>query len=151
LSLILDAYTEEIVGRSAGSTFETTYQLEALWKALKRMEGQENIRLIHEYVSVLKRDRIRIGMTEGGNPKNNAQAKRINRTMKNELLKGVVFRSIDEVKAMISAAVDFYNNERLHMSIDMMMPTEAADCTGEIAKRWKSYRHDAISSISKCN
>jgi transposase InsO family protein len=75
-------------------------------------------------------------MTEGGNPKDNAQAERINGTMKNELLKGMVFRSMEEVKAAVSVAVDFYNNERPHMSIDMMTPTEAAGCTGEIAKRW---------------
>ncbi|MDR1273418.1 MAG: IS3 family transposase, partial [Odoribacteraceae bacterium] len=42
LSLVLDAYTEEIVGWSVGATLETTYPLEALKKALKRVEGQEN-------------------------------------------------------------------------------------------------------------
>jgi hypothetical protein len=66
--------------------------------------------------------------------------------MKNELLKGVVFRSMDEVKAPVTVAADFYNNKRPHMSIDMMTPSGAAGYTGEIAKRWKSYRHDAIKS-----
>jgi transposase InsO family protein len=155
LSLILDAYSEEIVGWSIGSTLETACPLEALAKSLKRIEGQENINLIHhsdrgcqyasnEYISVLKRHGIRISMTESGNPKDNAQAERVNSTMKNELLKGVVFHNIEEVKAAVSVAIDFYNNERPHMSINMMTPAGAADCSGEIARRWTSYRLIAI-------
>ncbi|GHV12920.1 transposase [Bacteroidia bacterium] len=157
LSMILDAYTEEIVGWSVGPTLATIYPVESLTKALKRMEGQENIQLIHhsdrgcqyasnEYISILKQYGIRISMTEGSDPKDNAQAERINNTMKNELLKGVVFHNMEEVKTAVTAAVDFYNHERPHMSIDMMTPAEAAGCTGEIAKRWTSYRLIAIKS-----
>jgi hypothetical protein len=83
-------------------------------------------------------------MTESGNPKDNARAERVNSTMKDELFKGVVFHNIEEVKAAVSVAIDFYNNERPHMSIDMMTPAEAADCSGEIAGRWTSYRLIAI-------
>jgi transposase InsO family protein len=155
LSLLLDAYTEEIVGWNVGSTLETAHPIEALRKALRRIEGQDNINLIHhsdrgcqyasnEYVSILKQNRIRISMTESRDPKENAQAERINGTMKNELLKDVVFRNIEEVKAAVKVAVDFYNNERPHMSIDMMTPNEAAGCSGEIAKKWTSYRLIAI-------
>ena len=36
-------------------------------------------------------------MTEAGDPKDNAQAERINNTMKNELLKGMRFTNIDDV------------------------------------------------------
>ena len=50
----------------------------------------------------------------------NAQAERINNTMKNELLKGKVFRNIEEVIKVVALAVDFYNNRRPHMSIGMM-------------------------------
>jgi len=40
-------------------------------------------------------------------------------------LKDKVFRNIDEVVAAESAAVDFYNNQRPHMSIGMLVPSEA--------------------------
>jgi transposase InsO family protein len=157
LSLILDAYSEEIVGWSVGPTLETSYPVEALRKALRRVEGEEEVNLIHhsdrgcqyasrEYVFLLKHYRIRISMTESGDPKENAQAERINSTIKNEFFKGVVFRSVDEVKSAVTVAVDFYNNERPHMSIAMMTPSQAADCSGEIVKRWKSYRLIAIKS-----
>ena len=155
LSLIMDAYTEEIIGWSVGPTLETTYPLEALKMALKRIKGKQGIRLIHhsdrgcqyassEYVKILIDNHILISMTESGDPKENAQAERINNTMKNELLKGIRFTSISEVIAAVARAVDFYNNERPHMSIDMMTPAMAALCEGEISKCWTSYREEAI-------
>ena len=63
------------------------------------------------------------------------EAERIHNTMKNELLKDVVFHNIEEVKSAIAVAVDFYNSERPYMSIDMMTPREAAVCSGEIDKK----------------
>lgn len=83
-------------------------------------------------------------MTESGDPKDNAQAERVNNTMKNELLKGMRFTSIEDVISAVARAVDFYNNERPHMSIDMMTPSMAALCEGEIPKRWISYREKII-------
>lgn len=155
LSMILDAYTEEVCGWSVGATLETKYPIEALKEALKRLEGKHPIDLIHhtdrgcqyasrEYVSLLKKHGIRISMTESGDPKDNAQAERINSTMKNELLKGMVFTSLAEVRAAVAKAVDFYNTQRPHMSLDMLTPQEASHLTGPIAKRWTSYRERAI-------
>lgn len=160
LSLILDAYTEEIVGWSVGPTLETAYPIEALKMALKRIDGMKEINLTHhsdrgcqyasyEYVRLLEKQHIKISMTESGDPKDNAQAERINNTMKNELLKDIRFVCIEDVKSAVSYAVDFYNNERPHMSIDMMTPAEAALHEGEIAKRWRSYRTIAIKEKQK--
>ena len=154
LSLILDAYTEEIIGWS-GPTLETSYPLEALEMALKRIERRMDVKLIHhsdrgcqyassDYIKRLNDNHISISMTESGDPKDNAQAERINSTMKNELLKDMRFSCIDEVIPAVARAVDFYNNDRPHMSIDMMTPAEASLCEGEIKKHWISYREKAI-------
>lgn len=155
LSLILDAYTEEIIGWSIGPTLETAYPLEVLKMALKRIEGVECPDLIHhsdrgcqyasrEYIKLLNDNSIRISMTECGDPKENAQAERIDNTMKNELLKDMRFRSIEDVRSAVANAADFYNDERPHMSIDMMTPAQAASCEGELNKWWMSYRVKAI-------
>lgn len=155
LSLILDAYTEEIVGWSVGPTLDTTYPIQALEMALKRIDGHKDVDLIHHsdrgcqyastrYIKLLKDNDIRISMTESGDPKDNAQAERINNTMKNELMKDMRFSCIEEVIAAVGRAVSFYNNERPHMSIDMMTPAMAAQCEGEIKKHWISYREKAI-------
>ena len=156
LSLILDAYSEEIVGWSVSPSLDTDSPKAALKMALKRIDGKE-VDLIHhsdrgcqyasrEYVNMLRSHGIKVSMTESGDPKDNAQAERINNTMKNELLKDKVFNTIEEVITAIALAVDFYNNRRPHMSVGMMTPSEAAESTGERDMKWTSYRHLAIKS-----
>ena len=155
LSLILDAFTEEIVGWSVGPTLETRYPIEALQMALGRIKVDAIVDLIHhsdrgcqyvssEYVKLLKDNHIRISMTETGDPKDNPQAERINNTIKNELLKDKLFAGIEEVKDAITHAVDFYNNERPHMSLGMKTPAEMVESTGERDMLWKSWRMEAI-------
>ena len=162
LSLILDAYTKEIVGWCVGPTLDTVYPLKALDMALERIKDipKVEIDLTHHsdrgcqyassmYVSKLHSLGIKISMTECGDPKDNAQAERINNTMKNELLKGMRFRSIREVEEAVARAVKFYNEERPHMSIDMMTPREAALHVGELTKKWTSLRENHIKEQQK--
>ena len=97
LSLILDAYSKEVVGWAVGETLETEHCIHALRMALKRVDDTSEKKVIHhsdrgcqyaskEYTTLLKEYGVTISMTEDGNPKDNAQAERINNTMKNELL-----------------------------------------------------------------
>lgn len=153
LSLVTDYYTKEIVGYSVGETLETIYPQEVLEMAIKVTKTSK---LIHhsEYASYaytgrLKDCQIRISMTESGNPKDNAVAERVNNTIKNELLKGMVFYRIREVKVAVKAAVEFYNHERPHWSLDGMTPSQAAECKGELKKRWISYRERAIKRLKE--
>ncbi len=154
LSLVLDAYSEEIAGWSVGPTLDTEYPMAALRMALGRIKGKD-VSLIHhsdrgcqyasrEYTETLRNHGVRISMTESGDPRDNAQAERVNSTMKNELLKSKVFHNTSEVIAAVATAVDFYNNRRPHMSIGMMTPSEASVLSGERDMRWSSYRHMAI-------
>lgn len=161
LSMIMDAYSHEIIGWAIGPTLETLYPAKALEMALERLGNDNTERdLIHhsdrgiqyassDYVSLLQKYRIKISMTENGDPKENAMAERINSTIKNELLKGLRFYCINEANDALMATIDFYNTRRPHMSIDMMTPQEAARCNGEIHKWWKSYREDAIKNSRK--
>lgn len=113
--------------------------------ALKRVDDTSGKKVIHhsdrgcqyaskEYTTLLKEYGVTISMTEDGNPKDNAQAERINNTMKDELLKGKIFCNVKEVRDAVEQAVLFYNTRRPHMSINMMTPKEAATHTGEIKK-----------------
>lgn len=165
LSLVTDYYTKEIIGWCVGETLEAKFAIDALNMALERLGGRsaegrsqgENpvLDLIHhsdrgvqyasyDYTGILKRKGIKISMTECGDPKENAVAERVNGIIKNELLMGMSFFSIEEVRRALKIAIDFYNNERPHMSLDWKTPAEAALCTGELEKKWKSYREEAI-------
>lgn len=158
LSLVTDYYTKEIVGYSVGDTLETKYPLEALEMGLKHYKGKELSGLIHHsdrgvqyasyaYTARLKDCKIGISMTESGNPKDNAVAERVNNTIKNEFLKGMEFHGISQVKEAVKAAVDFFNHERPHLSLEGMTPVQAAQCEGEMKKNWKSYREIAIKKL----
>lgn len=158
LSVVTDYYTKEIIGWCVGETLEAKFAIEALRMALKRIDSQQVRNLIHHsdrgvqyasfaYTDILRENNISISMTECGDPKENAVAERVNGIIKNELLMGMTFCSIEEVRNAVKVAVDFYNNERPHMSLDWKTPAEAALCTGEFKKKWKSYREIAIKSL----
>lgn len=155
LSLVTDYYTKEIVGWCVGETLEARFTIEALEMALERLDPNGEYDLIHHsdrgvqyasfaYTDMLKSRGIRVSMTECGDPKDNAVAERVNGIIKNELLMGTKFRNIDEVKTAVASAINFYNNERPHMSLDWMTPAEAALCSGELKKKWVSYRENHI-------
>jgi transposase InsO family protein len=155
--MLLDGYTEEIIGWKVGPTLDKEYPIAALRMVFRRIEDipADALKLIHHsdrgvqyasslYVQLLKQNGIAISMTESGNPKDNPQAERVNNTIKNELLMGKVFTSIHQVIDTVGLAVRFYNEERPHMSIDMMTPNQASQCSGEIRKLWISYRERHI-------
>ena len=159
LSLVTDYYTKEIIGWCVGETLEAKFAMKALTMALSRLNGNPAQDLIHhsdrgvqyasyDYTKLLKEHHIKISMTECGDPKENAVAERVNGIIKNELLMGMAFFSIEEVRKALEVAIDFYNNERPHMSLDWKTPAQAALCTGELEKKWKSYRENAIKSLA---
>ena len=150
LSIVTDAYTHEVVGWCVGPTLETVYTLEALKMAIHSLQGSE-IKLIHHsdrgtqyasllYTSYLKKQEIQISMTQSGDPKDNAIAERINGILKTEFLNHYQFRDIQQVRLRVSQAIDFYNKQRPHRSLDMMTPVQVKQKTGRIKKRWKSYK-----------
>ena len=83
----------------------------------------------------------------GRDPKENAVAERQNNTIKNEFLKDIRFHSIGEVRQAVRKAVEFYNNERPHMSLDNMTPRQAASYKGHISKKWTSYRENHLRNL----
>jgi len=159
LSLVTDYYTKEIIGWCVGETLEAKFAIKALKMAMKRLGGKPALDLIHHsdrgvqyasfaYTDILKANNIKISMTESGDPKDNAVAERVNGIIKNELLMGMSFFSINEVRKALKVAIDFYNNERPHMSLDWKTPAEAALCNGELKKKWNSYREKAIKDLA---
>ena len=158
LSMITDCYTKEIISWYVGETMEAWCSVECLMQAIETLGPNETINLIHHsdrgvqyvsaaYTSLLVEAGIRISMTESGDPKDNAVAERQNNTVKNELLKDIKFRSIDEVRRALYKAVYFYNNERPHMSLNNMTPRQAASCKGKIQKKWTSYREKYLENL----
>ena len=156
-SLVLDSYSKMLLGYSVGPTLEAMYPLEALSMAIEVLSeyGVDLSSTIHhsdrgvqytsaDYIEALHGHKMQISMTETGNPRDNAEAERINNTIKNELFKNKIFHNIEEVRQAMASAVSFYNGERPHRSIEMLTPIEAGARTGRFKRGWKSYREIAI-------
>ena len=155
LTIIMDAYSKRIVGWYVAPTLEAVYSIKALKMAIGTLPEGFDDTLIHhsdrgcqyasaDYIKVLTRSHVTPSMTESGNPKDNAMAERINSTVKNEMLHGQTFTSLRQVTEAVKNAVQFYNEERPHSSIDYHTPDEAHTMQGEMKRHWHSWREDAI-------
>ena len=161
VSLLMDSYSKMILGSSVGMTLEAKHPMAALRAAIELLDthGVDLSKTIHhsdrgvqytcaDYVAELHKNKVMISMTESGNPKDNAEAERINNTLKNELFKDMIFTDVNQVKEALRKAVMFYNYERPHLSLEMRTPAEAASETGRFKRQWISYRERAIDAMS---
>jgi len=162
VSLIMDSYSKFVLGASVGMTLEAKYPLEALSQAIETLEGYgvDLSQTIHhtdrgvqytcaEYIRALNSKSISISMTEGGNPKDNSEAERLNNTLKHELFHGLRFSSITQVREALDKAIKFYNYERPHLSLNRLTPAQACRMTGRFKRDWVSYRERAIDKTNQ--
>jgi transposase InsO family protein len=147
LSLITDAYSRKIVGFYLSKDLSANGPLQALRMALKTNQNIND--LIHHsdrgvqyccdaYVKLLNDKRIKISMTEKGDPLENAIAERVNGILKQELLEEV-FPDFSIASKDVAKACSTYNHIRPHGSIDNLKPADAHHQSGTINKRWKNY------------
>ena len=147
LSLITDAYSRKITGFYLHKTLSAQGSVRALQMALKSLPA--NHKLIHhsdrgtqyccaEYVTVLLKNKIKISMTQSGDPLENAIAERVNGILKDELLE-VKYPSFEKAQLAVAVAISTYNHHRLHSSVDMLTPVEAHQLKGTLKKHWKNY------------
>lgn len=61
-------------------------------------------------------------LTAPRSPTTTGKVERFHRTLKDELLRGVVFESIEDAQAQIDAWVHYYNHTRPHQGIGMVAP-----------------------------
>ncbi len=147
LSLITDAYSRKIVGFYLSKNLSAQGSLFALKMALKNNPHRDS--LIHHsdrgvqyccdaYVKLLKENKLKISMTENGDPLENAIAERVNGILKQELLEEL-FPDFRTAQREVAIARSTYNHLRPHGSIDNLKPSEAHQQSGKLKKRWKNY------------
>ena len=149
ISFITDAFSHKIVGYQVAENLEALATVEALEMALGRLQ-QPVESLIHHsdrgvqycsssYVNLLKNNNIQVSMTENGDPLENAIAERINGIIKEEYLDCYQVNNITEAKELLEAVVQLYNDQRPHMSISNMKPSEVHQTNQKTDKLWKNY------------
>jgi len=152
ISFITDAYSHKIVGYHVAATLEAIETIKALKMALKglRNEKEKSRELIHhsdrglqycsyEYVKLLKNNRIKISMTENGDPLENAIAERVNGIIKEEYLQDYKARNMAEAREILDYVIDLYNNDRQHNSIGNLTPSYVHRTKVKTERLWKNY------------
>ena len=150
LSLVTDAYSRKIVGWSLGQTLEAIYPIDALKMALADVPWNSETELIHHsdrgsqycsgaYVQLLTSHGVGISMTQSGDPLENAIAERANGILKTEWLNHMELTDFEHCKSQLHDIIDFYNNERPHMSLGYMTPSKVHGGDKPKPRLWKNY------------
>jgi transposase InsO family protein len=149
LSIVTDAYSHKIVGYKLHATLHSEGAVAALAMAAKDPKRTEG--LIHhsdrgiqyccnEYVQMITHLKIKLSMTENGDPYENAVAERVNGILKHEFGLRETFGSIEAAQKAVDEAVRKYNSQRIHDSCDRLTPDAAHQKTGMLKRWWKKKR-----------
>ncbi|BEP29269.1 hypothetical protein HLPR_16000 [Helicovermis profundi] len=131
ICLILDFFNREIVGYAAGKN--KTAKL--VYKALTRVkEPLHNIEIFHtdrgsEFKNklldeVLLNFNIKRSLSKKGCPYDNAVAEATYKIIKTEFAFNRIFKSFEELELELFDYVNWYNNKRIHGSLDYLTPIE---------------------------
>ena len=160
LSFVTDAFSKKIVGYNLSTTLKAEGCLKSLEMAISNSGGGDISGLIHhsdrgsqyrsmEYLDMIEKSKIRVSMTQDGNPYDNALAERINNTIKNEYLINYKVNSMEEARAKLDEAVWLYNNERPHLSLGFHKPEEVhSSKITSFSKKWKTYNKKIKETIN---
>lgn len=162
ISFVTDAYSHKIVGYHMAQTLDAVESIQALKMALSDFKLENGIQPIHHsdrgiqycshgYVKLLQDYNFQIGMTENGDPLENAMAERINGIIKEEYLDTYQVSDITEAKRLLTVVVNLYNNERPHMSIGNLTPNQLHHAKQPIktGKLWKNYYRKDTTSVNQ--
>jgi putative transposase len=132
LALVTDLYSKKIMGYNLDDNMKTSLVKEALQMAVNKKEHHCMHTIHHsgkgiqycfpEYTKFATDNGMVLSTTEKYDPYENAVAERINQTLKYEfgLLKTIP--SLEIASKMLKQAVDIYNNQRRHRSLEMATP-----------------------------
>jgi transposase InsO family protein len=134
LAIVLDLFSRKLIGWNLSRSLEARGALAALEMALS--ERQPSAGWIHhsdrgvqyachEYVQRLQAAEARISMCASGEPKENALAERVIRTIKEEEVDLQEYRSFGEAQREIGRFIEeVYNRKRLHSALGYRPPSE---------------------------
>lgn len=134
LALVTDAYSRKIMGWSLQNNMRVQMVKEALEMAYKNCIFKHKNIIHHsdrgiqyccpDYSQYAENKGFILSTTQQYDPYENAIAERINGILKYEFGLKNTIKSVEIAKNMVAQAVDLYNNERMHWSLDLKTPQE---------------------------
>ena len=129
--LITDLYSRKIVGWDLSRSLAIEGSQRALKMALQTVGEPE--KLIHHsdrglqfcspaYTNILDSKKVAISMTEENHVYENAIAERVNGILKTEFMLGEKLQSFQHAFNLTKQAIQTYNDQRLHTSLNYQTP-----------------------------
>ena len=133
LSLITDACSRKIVGYNLSRDLGISGCMKALKMALR--QAPKELNLIHhsdrgiqycsyDYTDILKKNGVRISMTERDHVYENSLAERVNGILKDEFMLGDTLAGYKVAVNMVKESIQIYNQERPHLSLNYETPNQ---------------------------
>lgn len=150
LSLVTDAYSHKIMGYAVADNLEAINTTKALHMAIGNLTEIPDCLIHHsdrgiqycsfDYVNTLTQNKIKISMTENGDPLENPVAERINGILKEEYLRHYPLTNLNQVMELVDVVVDRYNRLRPHQSINMITPEVVHEKQLPINRTWSKKK-----------
>lgn len=151
LALVTDAYSKKIIGWSFDDNMKVSMVKQALTMAHSNCIFNHDTIIHHsdrgkqyccpDYTEFAGKRGFVMSTTQQSDPYENAIAERINGILKYEFGLRKTIASIDIARKMIKEAVDIYNNDRLHWSLDLKTPQQVHKSYNQ--QKYKSYKRNA--------
>jgi putative transposase len=135
LALVTDLYSKKIMGYKIDDNMRVSLVKDALQMAINNQQHNRKNIIHHsdrglqyccpDYTLFATNRKMIMSTTEKYDPYENAVAERINETIKYEFGLIKTIPNLDIATKMVKQAVDIYNNERRHCSLEMQTPNFA--------------------------
>ena len=147
LALVTDPYSKKIMGYCVEDNMRVDLVKKALKMAYRNMIFKHDEVIHHsdrgiqyccpDYSQFAEKMNFKLSTTQQYDPYENAVAERINETLKYEYGLNKQATDLQTLKNMVKQAVDIYNNERVHWSLDLKTPEEVHRSYNSL--KYKSY------------
>lgn len=131
LVAIIDWYSRFVLGYKISNSLDTDFCIECLNEALTKYPKPEIFNTdqgsqftSNAFTKILENNDIKISMDSVGRAIDNIIIERFWRSIKYEDIYLSDYQTIQEVKIGVHKYMNFYNNKRLHQSLDYMTPSE---------------------------
>ncbi len=136
LSVIMDAYTKEVMSYVLSESLEIDFVLQTVNKFIEKNKDYINKdALIHsdqgchytsiKFIELIKNSELRQSMSRRGNCWDNAPQESFFGHMKDELnIRHNKWKTINDVREAIDDYMDYYNNDRYQWNLNKLSPVE---------------------------
>ena len=151
LALVTDAYSKKVMGYKIDTNMKVQLVKDALQMAVNNRKHTHQNTIHHsdrgiqyccpDFSEFAKSKQMTLSTTQNSSPYENAVAERINGILKQEFGLGKTIPNLKTAQKMVKQAVDIYNKQRRHYSLEMKTPEFAH--LNQIHK-YKSYKKNKI-------